>query len=211
MDKQEYLNQISAANRPIKAKSGGLSGLFSSKIFLYAGIFVAVLVAIMIFGSILGGSKGDTKVKLFTLMAQIENENEIIDNYRKQIKSSELRSYASSLSSVLSDGDGKISQYIADAMNMKNVNVKKNLDEETIKTLTSQKEELSNELFEAKINGRLDMNFALKMTNEVAALMNSEAHLINTSGKDELNAILTENYNSLKTLYDKFNGFSESK
>ena len=69
MDRQEYLNQISAVNRPAK---GSKSGIFSSKFFWIGAIGVAALLLIIIMGAALGGNKGNSpKDKLYSLIAHI--------------------------------------------------------------------------------------------------------------------------------------------
>lgn len=211
MDKQEYLNQISAANRPVNANKGGLSSIFSSKMFLYVGIFVIVLIAIIVFGSLIGGSKGDIKTKIISLKVHMDNTTEVVNSYQKNLKSSDLRSGSSSLVSVLTDGSRKLTDYITGKLQVKSGDMNKSLDKEKVNTLTQNKDTLSNDLFEAKINGKLDRVFSQKMTFETAILMNEEVAIIKATGSEELKSIVSENYDSLKTLYDKFNGFSEAK
>ena len=55
MEGQEYLNQISADNRPVKTSK--MSGIFSSKFFWVGVIGIALLIIIIIIGAALGGNK----------------------------------------------------------------------------------------------------------------------------------------------------------
>ena len=65
-------------------------------------------------------------------------------------------------------------------------------------------------MFEAKINGILDRIYAHKMAYEISLITTREAQIMKSINNDTLNEILTTSYNSLETLYDKFNNFSEA-
>ena len=54
MQGQEYLNQISASNRPVKQSK--LTNILSSKLFIGGMIALVALIIIMIIGSVLGGN-----------------------------------------------------------------------------------------------------------------------------------------------------------
>ena len=87
----------------------------------------------------------------------------------------------------------------------------KDIEKKKVEEAKQQMDALDSELFEAKINGILDRIFAHKIAYEISMIMSEEAKLLNSTRNDEYHAVVEENYNSLKNLYDKFNDFSEAK
>ena len=205
MDGQEYLNQISAANRP--ADKQKIHGILSSKVFLAVVIGVIALIVIMIIGSILGGSKGGEKNNCIRLLLHLDNTAELIKEYQPNIKSSDLRASSSSLESVLNVTSKSVSDYLVEKYNYKD----KSADKKIVEQATLEKDGLANELFEAKINGILDRIFAHKMTYEITVFMTEEEKVLGTTKNDALKEALTTSYDSLKNLYNNFNDFSETK
>ena len=204
MDRQEYLNQISTKKQPAKAQK---SGIFASKFFWAGLIGVGALVFVMIIGGILSGVRGNDKERLFALILHIDNTSEVIGEYQSHVKSSNLRSHSASLASVLSNTSKDLTSYATEKYDFKAKNVDKNIIEEE----TTAKDGLSNELFEAKINGILDRIYAHKMAYEISLIASSEAQLLKSTNNETLKNALTTSYNSLDNLYDKFNDFSETK
>lgn len=204
MDGQEYLNQISAANRPMAKKS---HGIWSSKFFKVGLIGVLALIVIIILGSILGSGRGGEKNLSIDLYLHINNTNEIIKKYQSNIKSSELRSNSASLSGVLSDFNSKVETYLTEKYNFKT----KDIDKKLVEEAKLEMDGLDSELFEAKINGILDRIYAHKISYEISMMMSEEAKLLNSTSNEAFRGSIEENYNSLKNLYDKFNDFSEAK
>ena len=204
MDGQEYLNQIAAANRPVKKTS---NGIMSSKFFKFGLIAAGALVVIIIIGMILGGGKGGEKNQSIELYLHINNTNEMIQKYQPNVKSSDLRSSSASLSGILTDVNKKIESYLTEKYNFKEKDVKEKVADEA----ESKKEELDDELFEAKINGTLDRVYAYNMAYEISIIMSEESKLLKSVKDETLKEALTSNYNSLENLYSKFNDFSETK
>lgn len=204
MDRQEYLNQISMKNSPAKKSK---SGIFASKFFWVGVVGAVAFILILIIGSILGGSRGNDKERLFALILHIDNTSEVISEYQPYVKSSNLRSHSASLGSVLSDTSKKLTDYATEKYNFKAKDVKESIAEEE----TLAKDGLTNELFEAKISGTLDRIYAHKMAYEISMITSREAQLLRSTNNDVLKSAITTSYNSLSNLYDKFNEFSETK
>lgn len=207
MDSQDYLNQITESSKPKKVKSsGGFSSFLSSKYVKWGAIFVVVLIVIMIFGSILG-SKPSLESKFTALKLQLDRTVSTIDTYQPMVKSSDLRSLSASLKSVFSSTSTQLSAYLVSnyAFDEKKVNENLVLEADT------NAEALNNDLFEAKINGRLDRTYAHKMAIEIYTVMSSEAGIINSSSDDSIKSILKTSYDSLNNLYPSFNDYSETK
>lgn len=205
MDGQEYLNQISAANRPAKApsKMGNILGSIYFKIGIGA---VAALIVIMIIGAALGGG-GSAQDKLVAVKLRMDRTMEVIQDYQSSVKSSNLRSSSASLYGVLSNTNTQLTSYLADKYSYTDKKADKNLTEEA----DLNAEELSGDLFEAKITGTLDRTYAHKMAYEISWFANQEVSLINSSKDENLKSILNTSYQSLDNLYDNFNDFSETK
>ena len=205
MDKQEYLNQISTSNRPVKKSKA--SSLFSSKFFLIGAIGVVTLILIIVIGSALSGGKTSGKDTLYSLILHINNTSEVMKEYQPNLKSSELRSYSASLQSILSNTSSDLTTFATEKYNYKEKDVKKSVVEEQ----TAAKDELESELFEAKINGILDRVYAHKMAYEISLIAADETKILKSIKNDQLSEAINRSYNSLNNLYDKFNDFSETK
>ena len=206
MESQEYLNQLSAKVRPEKVSKGGLSFLNSIYVKIILGAVVA-LVLLAILGSLIGGTRVDESTKVLSLNARIANTESVIKTYQTNVKSSDLRSNAASLASVLANTSRDLTTYTSENYKSKGKDAQKAIDAKA----ATEKEELETELFSAKINGILDRIFAHKMAYEISVIATREEEIINSTGKAELKEILTTSYESLANLYDKFNDFSETK
>lgn len=204
MEGQEYLNQISAMNRPVK-KSGG--GILTSRFFIVGAVGVIGLILIIILGAILSGGKGGEKNLSYALKLHLTNTASVIQTYQPNVKSSDLRSSSASLYSILTNTDRELTNYLTEKYNFK----EKDVDGKLVEEATLEKDGLEAELFEAKINGILDRIYAHKMSYEVSVLMSEEAKLINSSKNDALKELLTTSYSSLENLLTKFSEFSETK
>ncbi len=209
MDGQQYLNQISKASKPVKKVGGkkGISNILSSKFFIIGAVAIGLLIIIIIIGAILGGNKDNTKTLSYDLKLHLDNTSEVIQEYQQNVKSSILRSNSASLSGVLANTSRDLTDYLVNKYKFKDKDISKKIVEEA----TLAKDELTNELFEAKINGILDRIYAHKMAYEISLLTAEEAKLIKASQDDALTELLTTSHESLSNLYDKFNDFSETK
>ena len=206
MDGQEYLNQISASNKPT-SKTKGKGGILSSKFVMVGLIGLVALVVIIILGALLGGGKGGEKNLAISLKLHIENTTEEVKKYQSDVKSSELRSYSASFAGVLDDTKNKLDEYMTEKYGSKESKADKKLTE----AAKTAKDKLDSELFEAKINGILDRIFAHKMAYEIALLRTEETQLDKSTKSDSLKETLSTSLGSLEKLYDNFNNFSEGE
>lgn len=204
MEGQDYLNQIAAENRPMKKSR---AGIFSSKIFLTIMIGVIALIAIIVVGAVLGSTKGSEEDLSYSLKLHLENTSEIIEKYQPSLKSSKLRASSISLSSILSNTERELDDYLdGDEDSKEEKEIKQNIVDEA----NLNKDALESDLFKAKINGNLDRVFAHKMSYDVSLIINEEVKLVNLTKNDTLKSLLTRSYNSLRNLYESFNSFSET-
>ncbi|MBR3353101.1 hypothetical protein IKG49_00660 [Candidatus Saccharibacteria bacterium] len=209
MDNQEYLNQISATSRPVGIKKKRLGGgFFSSKFFILGVVFVVALILMAIVGAVLGSGKGAKKEKIYALSAHIAYDMQVINEYQDLVKSSDLRSDSASLNNVLSATNRDLEAFFEETYN--NSNPEKVLGESKMNELELARDDLLSELFNAKINGTLDIIYARKLTYEISLLMSEEEQVYDNAKDETLLNTLSTSYNSLKNLYDKINGFSET-
>ena len=206
MDGQEYLNQISASTKPtVEIKKGRF---WTSKYFLLGMGALAALIVIIIIGAIISGTKVSEKDYEVKLLLHLDNTTELVDKYQPNIKSSKLRASSASLSSVLSETSKPLKEYLEQKYGFKN---SKDADADILEEANTEKDGLENELFEAKINGVLDMTFAHKMAYEATMIMMEENKIINLTKNDSLKDALKNSHDSLENLYNDFNDFSETK
>ena len=206
------MNQISASNRPVNTNSKGkFASILASKIFLIAAGAVVLFILLAVIGGVLSGSKSSPKQKIYAFNMHIDNTAEVFDEFRNKVKSSELRSYYTTLSSLLVNVRGQLDSYLSSKNNGKNEDAKKILGEKKIEQLTLERDDLENELFEAKINGNLDRVYENKMTYEIATLMSEESEIAKSSSDESLKSIMEGSYTSLENLYNQMSNFSESK
>lgn len=207
MDGQEYLDRISAKNQPSPKKFQGT--IFSSRFFWVGAIGIAAFIIIAILGVVLRGAGEKGKDKCFELLAHLGYTSEIVSEYQPSVKSSDLRSSSASFYGVLSNTNAELTNYITEKYKTKDAT--KAISKKISDQAQLEKDDLDEELFEAKINGILDRVYANKITYEISMLMTQEDDLYNTTKDESLKAVLTKSYDSLKNLYDKFDGFSEVK
>ena len=205
MDSQDYLDQISRTARPPKQNKGGIAGILSSKWFKWGLGALVALIVIIIFGSMLGG-KETLEEKGINLKLRPDGTSEAITEYQGNIKSSLLRSLSSSLKGVFTNTSSQLSNYLTTTYGYEAGREKDAVKE----TAEMARDELMNELFEAKINGLLDRVFAHKMALEIYSVMSDEAGIANSSSDEALKSLLSTSYDSLNNLYTQFNDFSET-
>ena len=201
MDNITYLEQISASNRPVK--SGGIGGLMSPKILLILG-GVAILAIIIIIVGMLSGS-GTSGVDLVSKI-NVRSDNLIatINTYNQQVKSSELRSIASSLSSVLTETSSKTSELLNSVYNQKKVS------DSITKKETTYIEEVDADLEAARLNGLLDRNFARQLTLQTGLLLSIESECLSKTKNNDVKNVVSNSYANLATIYETLSNYSDS-
>lgn len=206
MDGQDYLNQISAKNRPVKS-SGRLSGILKSKFFWVGTIGIGLTLLVVIIGSALTGGKSSEQDLSIALKLHLDNTSAVIKEYQKFVKSSSLRSSSASLDGALTFTSTKLNEYLVSKYQYNGKSIKKNIETEA----NTAKDALASNLFEAKINGVLDRTFASKMAYEISMIAAEEVKIINTTKNEALKELLGSSRDSLENLYPSFNDFSESQ
>ena len=199
MDSQSYLNEISSTAHPAEKPK---KNILSNK-FVLVGIILVVGIALMsIIGTILSNGKSGVKEQAFEIKFRLESVSNVISDYQRYVKSSDLRSSSASLSGVLSNTNRDLSAYIDGTYS--------NGPEKDIQASENERTEaLKNELFNAKINGNLDRIYAHKMDYEISVLIQMENKLIKSSSNETLTSILQTSTDSLTNIQSKFSDYSE--
>ena len=207
MDSQDYLDQISRSAKPIGSKKGGIGGIISSKWFKWGAIALGALVVLAILGSVLSVKKETAEDKCIVFKFHLEKVSEAITEYQPKIKSSHLRSLSATLNGVFTDTASKLTVYLNNNYAFED----KKLDDSIEEEAELYRDNLMNDLFEAKINGRLDRVFAHKMALEIYSAISDEASISEIATDDEeLKSLLENSTTSLNNLYTQFNDFSET-
>lgn len=204
MDKQAYLDQLSASVRPTKSAK---KSFFSSIIFkvLLAGVIILTLTLIL--GAVFSNINAREKTRSISLKLHIDNVSNTIKTYQPLLKSSALRSSSASLANILKSTSRDLTAHLETAYSYK----KKGADKSLISKETTLSDKLNNELFEAKINGILDRTYSHKMAYEISILTTHESELIKTTKSPNLKVLLENSHQSLSNLYSQFDNFSETK
>lgn len=204
MDGQSYLNEISMANRPAKKSK---ANFLKSKFFLVGMIGAIGLLLIFILGMVLGGGKTGIKEQSITLKLRLNNVASVVSTYQPDVKSSVLRSNSASLHSVLVNTNESLGTYLEEKYNFKR---DKDAPEKIANVEDAHMEDLSNELFTAKINGLLDRTFTYKMIYEISLILTMERKINSATSDSNLKSIMDTSIQSLENLYNAFNEFSEA-
>lgn len=202
MDSQSYLNEISSVTRPVKSSK---PDFLNNKFVLVGIIGVIGIILMAIVGMVLGGNKAGGKEQAIELKLRLDSTSQIITNYQKNVKSSDLRSSSASLDGVVTNTNRDLTNFLKETYKFESAEEKTQLAED------EHREELDAELFEAKINGILDRIYAHKMAYEITIIMSMESKLYDSVSNEDLKGIIKTSYDSLKILQDKFSGFSEAK
>lgn len=202
MDSQSYLNEISSVTRPVKSSK---PDFLNNKFVLVGIIGVVGIILMAIVGTVLGGNKAGGKEQAIELKLRLDSTSQIITNYQKNVKSSDLRSSSASLDGVVTNTNRDLTNFLKETYKFESAEEKTQLAED------EHREELDAELFEAKINGILDRIYAHKMAYEITIIMSMESKLYDSVSNEDLKGIIKTSYDSLKILQDKFSGFSEAK
>ncbi|MDO4760130.1 MAG: hypothetical protein Q4A33_02405 [Candidatus Saccharibacteria bacterium] len=198
MDKQAYLDQLAASNRPEKAPK--LSALLGSKIFKIASIAIVAFVVIILIGQILSSFKVDTKQELFDFKVRLDTVSDVIKKYQGSVKSSKLRSNSASFSTIVSSMQNSVAEYAEKVYPKTKITGSKDI--------TDAKEELENDLHSAKINGLLDRVYARKLSYEISVIMAEESKLLKTVKDADFKQALQRSYESLSIIKDSIENLS---
>lgn len=205
MDDQAYLNSISKQVRPEKRGAGSFLSSTLGKVAI--GCVIGIVV-IILFSSIFGGGGEGKADKGASLKYHIDNTVAVINQYQNYIKSSKLRSSSASLTSVLSNADRDLTNYLVEKLGYKDGAKEYNKLRDEAKL---HQDGLLANLFNAKISGTLDRIYAHELAYEIELIMSEEQSFYNTVKDESMRESIESTYKSLANLHPDFDDFSESK
>ena len=201
MNGSDYLNQISASNRPTSKPS-----IFSSKILKFALIGGAAAIFIIVVGSMLKNFSTKKSDLLEQANLRMTNLTASITTYNRNIKSSRLRSMNVSLSGVFADSTRNITNILTTEYEYDPKKPNSNItDEET--TLIG---DFNTTMEDAKLNGILDRIWVREMTLQLALLISLESEAAARSSEPSTIKTLEDSQASLNQLYEQFSAFADS-
>ena len=201
MNNKDYLDKIASEARPLTAKA---PGFFGSKLNLtmkqlkIIGIVVGAIIVVLFIGMI--ASSGNKNSERDTDLSKI------IDDYRTKLRSSELRSMAMSLKSVLSEANYNLSSSLTTDFGAKSAD--KPNKESTAINEEALIGELSDALEAARLNAVLDRVFAREFTYQISLLISLETDIINRTKKEPLKSSLESSRTNLEALHEQFDNFN---
>lgn len=210
MNNKDYLERIASEARPLTKKAPGFFGNtlnLSMKQLKIIGIAVAAVILVLFVAMIASsGNKNSERDYVDTAYLRTKDLSDVIDEYRTYIRSSELRSMAMSLRSILTETNYNLATSLSNDFGAKT-------PEKPDKESTATKEaaligELSDSLEAARLNALLDRVFAREYTYQISLLISLETDIINRTKKEPLKSNLTSSRSNLETLHEQFDSFS---
>lgn len=210
MNNKDYLDKIASEARPLTASAPGFLGSalhLSMKQLKIIGIAIAVIFLVLIIAMIASsGNKNTERDYVDTAYLRTKDLSKVIDDYRTKIRSSELRSMAMSLKSVLLETNYALSSTLTNNFGAKSPDTPEK--ESTATDETAIIGELTASLEEARLNALLDRVFAREYTYQISLLISLETDIINRTKIDLLKSSLTSSRSNLETLHEQFDNFS---
>lgn len=210
MNNKDYLDKIASEARPLTASAPGFLGSalhLSMKQLKIIGIAIAAIFLALIIAMIANsGNKNTERDYVDTAYLRTKDLSKVIDDYRTKIRSSELRSMAMSLKSVLLETNYALSSTLTNNFGAKNPDTPEK--ESTATDETAIIGELTASLEEARLNALLDRVFAREYTYQISLLISLETDIINRTKIDLLKSSLTSSRSNLETLHEQFDNFS---
>lgn len=205
MDNFEYLQRISASNRPVKkpSKLSRVNGSLILKI-LVSGILVsAILIVVGIVINAGPARATDVAQQLYTRMT---NVNKAISTFNKDLKSSQLRSINYSLSGTLTNTIPQLSNYITTTNSSSKSPLTPPADIITYETNLDAS--VNSALANAKLNGTLDRIYASQIHLQVSLMLSMTSELLERDQDTALHTILDPFFSNLNVIEQSLNNYS---
>lgn len=199
MNNLEYLNEIAKSNRPVKVKSRGLSTSLIIKLVVIGIIIFAILAAVGSIASNNATKSSDLTNRLFSRTAAV---NTVIKNYSRSLKSSQLRSITTSLSSTLTAGTNNLTNYYA-ATGMDST-----LNPELVEEENAIITEFDLTLTNAMLNGILDRIYVSQVQLQVSLLISLISENAQRTKSEALLSVLEPYYNNLYVIYNELESYT---
>ena len=151
------------------------------------------------------GNKNSERDYVDQAYIRASNLEKVISEYNKKLKSSDLRSIAMSLKSVLSENSFILATSLTEDFGAKGVGEpeKKSILEDEEAHLT----ELDDTLEAGRLNGLLDRVFSREFTYQTSMLISLEENILTRTKKDNLKSKLTTSISNLEQARDRLDAF----
>lgn len=206
MNNLEYLNSISRPAQPTKAKKSGITGGFVLKLLLGAVVAIAAMIGVSVLINNSNSKATDLARHLYLRMTEVQS---IVNNYNKDLKSSELRSINYSLSGTLTGSLAQLKSYLESTKgdNEKSIDPPASIIAEENEFLNGEKGPIPT-LENARLNGTLDRNYITQIHMQVSLLLSMITELAARDHNEQLNSILGSLHSNLAVIEQSMEKYS---
>lgn len=204
MDNFAYLNEISASNRPVKNPAVAPKSLKTATIVKIVAAGAVLFFLLMAVGALVGNLKGKTDSLLKQLYLRTTNMSTIMEDYNRDLKSSDLRSLAASLAGTLTNATNQLAGVMG----------AEDPEDAAPDTATTEEEtavlnELNTSLTNARLNGILDRAYANLVGLQVSLIMSMISELEARTDDAELLKVLSTYRGNLEVLHQGFEAYDD--
>lgn len=206
----DYLNQIAADNRAVKAaERGGIRGILPEgwdlkKVLIGLGGIILAVILMAVLGGWLGGLGNKERDLLDQLYIRTGKLTETISEYNPKVKSPDLRSMGTALSAVLLETRTKVAGLYTSEYGLEGTDPR---DEQTVTDEEQHTLVLNNELNTGWLNGRLDRYYAREMATEIALIVSMEEEIMDRTSYSAVKTALTSSVVNLEQLETQFSEY----
>ena len=204
MDNFAYLNEISASNRPVKNPAAAPKSLKTATIVKIVAAGAVLFFLLMAVGALVGNLKGKTDSLLKQLYLRTTNMGTIMEDYNRDLKSSDLRSLAASLAGTLTNATNQLAGVMG-AEDPEDAAP----DAATTEEETAVLNELNTSLTNARLNGILDRAYANLVGLQVSLIMSMISELEARTDDAELLKVLGTYRGNLEVLHQGFEAYDD--
>lgn len=190
----DYLNQIA----PTQTKS---SGLFGSKLMLFALIGVVAVVLVIILSVVLSSAANAKKESWAQLAVKLDTVSSVSESSTSKLKSSQLRSANSTVKIFSTNTKRDLTPYLT----ANGYDAKKLPPALVAKEAASG---INDRLEQGRLNAKYDSTYAREMAFELGNVLALLQKLYNQSAKPETKEYLSQTYDNLKPTQETLAGFS---
>ena len=210
MNNKDYLDKIASENRPLTAKAPGFFGsklnLSMKQLKIIGAAVIAVTIVLFIGMIASSGNKNSERDYVDQAYLRTNDLSKVIDDNRTNLRSSELRSMAMSLKSVLSETNYNLANSLTNDFGVKSAD--KPNKESTTTNEAALIGELTDSLEVARLNAVLDRVFAREFTYQISLLISLETDIITRTKKEPLKSSLESSRSNLEVLHTQFDKFN---
>lgn len=204
MDNKAYLDQIA-----VKGKRHLVSGpILSPTILKLLIVAIIAIISLFIVGAVISSTNtqlSDNYARLFTRIKNFTENDGPLNTYGEELKSSDLRAHALTLSSSLTSTLNSLGG-IANNLGVDPDNPPSSVQDSEAELLGA----FNSTLYSAQLNGQLDRSFASETAYQISLLLSLESEIREKSSNSNLAPILDSSINDLTSLQKNFTDYSNS-